>query len=152
MLEQDMLRLQQDVSAVREALILRQNRAEALEEDLETAKAAVMQSTAQQEEMAKSTASMRAQLVEAHMQEQAAQRRLDELEQRLRDLRIADRASRTMDDAELDRLRRECREVGIVTQQPELLRMFHDLKRGSATPLTVLLLGERSCSHEPYIG
>ncbi len=150
MLEQDMLRLQQDVSAVREALILRQNRAEALEEDLETAKAAVMQSTAQQEEMAKSSASMRAQLVEAHMQEQAAQRRLDELEQRLRDLRIADRASRTMDDAELDRLRRECRDLGIVTQQPELLRMFHDLKRGAATPLTVLLLGEPGTGKELF--
>ena len=105
MLEQDMLRLQQDVSAVREALILRQNSAEALEEDLETAKAAVMQSTTQQEEMARSTASMRAQLVDAQMQEQAARRRLDELERRLSDLRIADRAPPTMGDAELDRLK-----------------------------------------------
>jgi transcriptional regulator with PAS, ATPase and Fis domain/CHASE2 domain-containing sensor protein len=150
MLEQDMLRLQQDVSAVREALILRQNSAEALEEDLETAKAAVMQSTTQQEEMARSTASMRAQLVDAQMQEQAARRRLDELERRLSDLRIADRAPPTMGDAELDRLKQECREVGIVTQQPELLRMFHDLKRGAASPLTVLLLGEPGTGKELF--
>ena len=150
MLEQDMLRLQQDVSAVREALILRQNHAEALEEDLETAKAAVLQSTAQQEEMVRSTVSMRAQLVDAHTQEQAAQRRLDELERQLSDLRVADRAPRTMGDAELDGLRQECREVGIVTQQPELLRMFHELKRGAASPLTVLLLGEPGTGKELF--
>jgi transcriptional regulator with PAS, ATPase and Fis domain/CHASE2 domain-containing sensor protein len=150
MLEQDMLRLQQDVSAVREALILRQSRAEALEEDLETAKAAVLQSTAQQEEMARSTASLRAQLVDAQMQEEAAQRRLDELERRLSDLRIADSAPRSLGDAELDRLRQECREVGIVTQEPELLRMFHDLKKAAASPLTVLLLGEPGTGKELF--
>ncbi len=150
MLEQDMLRLQQDANAVREALVLRQNRAEALEEDLDTAKAAVMQSTAQQEEIAKCTASLRAQLADAQMQEQAARRRLDELERQLSELRIADRAPRTLGDAEWERLKQECRDVGIVTQQPELLRMFDDLRKGAASPLSVLLLGEPGTGKELF--
>lgn len=150
LLEQDMLRIQQDAAAVREALILRENRAEALEEDLETAKAAVVQSTAQQVELARNTESLRSQIADAQVQEQAARRQLEQLERQLHDLRAASTDSGTVGDAELDQLKRECRQLGIVTQNPMLLRMFRDVKKGAASPLTVLLLGEPGTGKELF--
>ena len=150
LLEQDMLRMQQDAAAIREALTLRESRAEALEEDLEAARTAVAQSTAQHEQLARNTALLQSEISEIRTQEQAARRQLEQVERQLTDLRAAGTAPRTLADAELERLRDECRAVGIVTQQPLLLRMFRDLKKGAASPLTVLLLGEPGTGKELF--
>ena len=53
LLEQDMLRLQQEAVAVREALVLRETRAETLQEDLALARATITQSTGQQENLSR---------------------------------------------------------------------------------------------------
>jgi transcriptional regulator with PAS, ATPase and Fis domain len=150
LLEHDMLRIQQDAAAVREALILRENRAEALEEDLEAAKVAVAQSTAHQEELARGTESLRSQIAEAQVQEQVARQQLAQLESQLHELRAASTDSGTVGDAELDQLKQECREVGIITQDPTLLRMFRNVKRVATSPLTVLLLGEPGTGKELF--
>jgi transcriptional regulator with PAS, ATPase and Fis domain/CHASE2 domain-containing sensor protein len=150
LLERDMLRVQQDAAAVREALILRENRAEALQEDLETAKAAVAHSASQQEELAKTTESLRSQIVEAQAQEHTARQQLEKLERQLHDLRAAGMESGTVGDAELDQLRSECRQFGIITQDPTLLRIFRDVKKGAKSPLTVLLLGEPGTGKELF--
>ena len=150
LLEQDMLRIQQDTVAVREALILRENRADALEEDLETAKAAVAQSTAQQEELARNTESLRSQIAEAQVQEEVARRQLAQLERQLHDLQAASTDSGAVGDAELDQLKQECRGLGVITQDRTLLRMFRDVKRGATSPLTVLLLGEPGTGKELF--
>jgi CHASE2 domain-containing sensor protein len=65
LLEQDMLRLQQEAVAVREALVLRETRAETLQEDLAVARTAITQSTGQQEELTRSTDLLRSQLADA---------------------------------------------------------------------------------------
>jgi transcriptional regulator with PAS, ATPase and Fis domain len=150
LLERDMLRLQQDAAAVRNALILRENRVEALQEDLETARAIVAQSTAQQEELARSTDSLRSQIVEAQAQEQTARRQLSQLERQLHGLRAAGTETGPLGDQELDELRKECGRLGIITQDPSLLRMFRDVKRGAKSPLTVLLLGEPGTGKELF--
>jgi transcriptional regulator with PAS, ATPase and Fis domain/CHASE2 domain-containing sensor protein len=150
LLEQEMLRVQQDAAAIREALTLRENRAEALEEDLEASRAAVAQSTAQHEALARDTVLLQAQIAEVRIQEQAARHRLVEMERQLTDLRASSGDSRTLADAELERLRRECRSLGIITKHPELLRMFRDLKKSAASPLTVLLLGEPGTGKELF--
>ena len=150
MLEQDMLRIQQDTAAVREALILRENRAEALEEDLEAAKAVIAQSTAQQEELARSTESLHSQISDAQIQEQVARRQLAQLESQLHDLRAASTGSGAIGDAELDQLKQECRSHDIITQDPAVLRMFRDVKKGAASPLTVLFLGEPGTGKELF--
>jgi transcriptional regulator with GAF, ATPase, and Fis domain/CHASE2 domain-containing sensor protein len=149
-LEQDMLRMQHDAAAIREALTLRESRAEALEEDLEAAKAAVAQSTAQQETLAQKTSLLQGQIGEIRAQEQAARRQLEQVERQLTDLRAAASDSRTLADAELERLTEECRALGIITQHPVLLRMFRDLKKGATSPLTVLLLGEPGTGKELF--
>jgi len=150
LLERDMLLVQQDTAAVREALILRENRAEALLEDLEAANAAVAQSAGRQEELTRTTDSLRSQMAEVQDQEQAARRQLEQLERQLHDLRAASTKSATISDAELDQLRSECRQLGIITQDPSLLRLFRDVKKGAKSPLTVLLLGEPGTGKELF--
>ncbi|HET9606740.1 MAG TPA: sigma 54-interacting transcriptional regulator [Nitrospira sp.] len=150
LLEQDMLRVQQDAAAIRETLTLRESRAEALEEDLDAAKAAVAQSTAQQEQLARDTIMLQSEIGEIRSQEQAARRQLEQVERQLTDLRAASSDSSTLADTELERLKDECRALGIITQHPVLLRMFRDLKKGAGSPLTVLLLGEPGTGKELF--
>lgn len=150
LLEHDMLRMQQDAAAIREALTLRENRVEALEEDLEAARAAVVQSTVQREALARDTASLQTQMAEARAEEQAARRQLGQVERQLTELRESATDVRPLADAELERLKEECRGAGIITQHPALLKMFRDLKKAAASPLTVLLLGEPGTGKELF--
>ncbi|HWF61700.1 MAG TPA: sigma 54-interacting transcriptional regulator [Nitrospira sp.] len=150
LLERDMIRIQQESAAVREALVLHEDRAEALQEDLETANEAIAFSAGQQEELTRTTTLLRLQIIEAQSQEQDARRYLQELERQLGDLRAASTISNTIDDAELNRLQTESRQFGIITQDRSLLRLFHDVKKSAKSPLTVLLLGEPGTGKELF--
>jgi transcriptional regulator with PAS, ATPase and Fis domain len=110
----------------------------------------VAQSTAQQEQLARDTRLLQSEIGESRAQEQAARRQLEQVERQLTDLRAASSDSRTLADTELERLKDECRAVGIITQHPDLLRMFRDLKKGAGSPLTVLLLGEPGTGKELF--
>lgn len=150
LLEQDMLSLQQEAVAVREALVLRETRAETLQEDLAVARASIAQSTDQQEELTRSADALRSQLADAQAQEDEARKKLERLEQQLHSLRAATNEPMAIGDAELDRLRDECRQLGIITQDPDLLRLYRDLKKGAKSPLTVLVLGEPGTGKELF--
>jgi transcriptional regulator with PAS, ATPase and Fis domain len=150
LLEQDMLRVRQEAAAIREALTLRENRTEALEEDLEAAKTALARSTAQQEALARDTASLEAQIVQARSEENSARRQLAQVERQLSELGAASIHVRPLPDAELEQFAQECRRLGIITQDPILLRMFRDVKKAAASPLTVLFLGEPGTGKELF--
>ncbi|MBM4125783.1 MAG: CHASE2 domain-containing protein [Nitrospira sp.] len=150
LIERDMLRLQHDSVAVRQALTLRENRAEALQEDLEAAKEAAARSTGLQHDLSHTAAALRAELAEVQAQEQTARLQLAQLERQLHGLRAASAESGPLNDTELEQLREECRRLGIVTQDAGLLRLFRDVKRGAASPLTVLLLGEPGTGKELF--
>ena len=150
LLEQDMLRLQQEAAAVREALVLRETRADTLQEDLAIARATIAQSTGQQEASIKSADLLRSQLADAQAQEEEARRKLEELEQQLHNLRSATKQPSAIDDGELYRLQDECRQLGIITQDASLLRLYRDLKKGAKAPLTVLVLGEPGTGKELF--
>jgi len=150
LLEQDMLRLQQEAVAVREALVLRETRAETLQEDLAVARAAITQSTGQQEELTRSADVLRSQLADAQAQEDEARQKLEGLEHQLHSLRAATNEPKGIGDVEFDRLRDECRQLGIITQDPSLLRLYRDLKKGAKSSLTVLLLGEPGTGKELF--
>ncbi|UVT15039.1 MAG: sigma 54-interacting transcriptional regulator [Nitrospira sp.] len=150
LIERDMIRVQQESAAVREALVLREDRAEALQEDLEAAKATIAYSTGRQEELARTTAALRTQIAETQNQEQEARRYLRDLEGQLADLQAASTVSNTISDAELARLQAESGRFGIITQDRALLRLFHDLKKSAKSPLTVLLLGEPGTGKELF--
>ena len=150
LLEQDMLRLQQEAVAVREALVLRETRADTLQEDLAVARTAITQSTGQQEELTRSTDLLRSQLADAQAQEDDARRKLEGLEHQLHSLRASTSEPVAMGDVELDRLRDECRQLGIITQDAGVLRLYRDLKKGAKSPLTVLVLGEPGTGKELF--
>ena len=150
LLEQDMLHLQQEAAAVREALVLRETRADTLQEDLAAARVAITQSIGQQEALTRSADILRSQLVDAQTQEEEARRKLEELEHQLHSLRAATSVPVAVSDVELDRLRDECRELGIITQDAGLLRLYRDLKKGAKSLLTVLVLGEPGTGKELF--
>jgi transcriptional regulator with GAF, ATPase, and Fis domain len=150
LLERDMLRIQQDTAAVREALVLRENRAEALQEDLEAAKAAAAQAAGQRQDLARTTESLRAELADVQAQEQTAREQLEQLERQLHDLRAAGSESGAIGDTALNQLSIECRQLGIITRDTSLLRLFRDVKKGAGSPLTVLLLGEPGTGKELF--
>ena len=150
LLEQDMLRIQQDTAAVREALVLRESRAEALQEDLEAAKAVAAQAAGQRQDLARTTESLRAELADIQMQEQTAREQLEQLERQLHDLRAPGSESSAIGDAALNQLSIECRQLGIVTRDTSLLRLFRDVKKGAGSPLTVLFLGEPGTGKELF--
>ena len=150
LLEQDMLRLQQEAAAVREALVLRETRSDTLQEDLAGARAAITQSTGQQKELTRSADVLRSQLADAQAQEEDARRKLEGLEHQLHSLRAATSQPIAMGDVDLDRLRDECRQLGIITQDAGLLRLYRDLKKGAKSLLTVLVLGEPGTGKELF--
>ncbi|MDH5639899.1 MAG: sigma 54-interacting transcriptional regulator, partial [Nitrospira sp.] len=150
LLELDMLRLQQNSAAVREALILRENRVEALQEDLEAAKEAAARSTSLQQDLVLTTETLRAELADVQTQEQTARLELEQMERQLHDLRAASWESAPISDSTLEQLRGECRQLGILTQSPTVLRIFRDVKKGAKAPLTALLLGEPGTGKELF--
>jgi transcriptional regulator with PAS, ATPase and Fis domain len=150
LLERDMLRVQQETAAVREALVMRENRAEALQEDLEQARAAVAQSTGRQEDLSRTAETLRTELIDVQAQEEAARQKLDGLARELAGLRAAAESSTKLGDAELEQLRDECRRLGIVTQNHQVLGLFRDLKKGAKSHLPALLLGEPGTGKELF--
>ncbi|MBH0188746.1 MAG: sigma-54-dependent Fis family transcriptional regulator [Nitrospira sp.] len=111
---------------------------------------AAAQSASRQDDRTGTIESLRSQLTEAQSQEQLARQQLEQLERQLHDLRAARTDSSSIGDAGLDQLRSECRQFGIITQDPALLRIFRDVKQGAKSPLTVLLLGEPGTGKELF--
>jgi transcriptional regulator with PAS, ATPase and Fis domain len=148
LLEHDMLRVQQEAAAVREALVLRENRAEALQEDLDQARAAVTQSTGRQQDLSHTAEMLRTELIDVQAQEEAARQKLDDLGRELAGLRAVAKSSTQLGNAELEQLRDECRRLGIVTRNHQLLGLFRDLKKGAKSQLPALLLGEPGTGKE----
>ncbi len=150
LMEQHMLRVQQELAAVRGALAVREDAVDALKEDLEAARTAVAQSTGRQEELSREAGILQARIAEAQAQEEAARQRLESLSRELEGLRSVAGALEPMGDTELERLREECGRFGIVTRDRQVIGLFRDLKRGAKTALPALLLGEPGTGKELF--
>ncbi|HJU06038.1 MAG TPA: sigma 54-interacting transcriptional regulator [Nitrospiraceae bacterium] len=149
-LEAHMQSVQQELGAARDALVCRESVVEGLEEDLEVTRAAVARSAGKEQELVRSAEALRAQLGDAQGQEDSTRRRLLELERELAGLRAASDQAGELSDAELERLRRECEDMGIVSRDPTMLAVFRDVKKGARSPIPVLLLGEPGTGKELF--
>src|SRR6185503_3715997 len=107
--------LESEVGLIRDALVRQESTVEALEEDLEAARVAVARSTGTERELLQAAEALCGQLGEARAQEAQTRARLQTLEH---ELRAASSRPTTLADTELERLRRQCAEVGIVTRDP----------------------------------
>jgi DNA-binding NtrC family response regulator/CHASE2 domain-containing sensor protein len=139
--------LEGQLEAIREALVRQESTVEALEEDLEAARAAVARSTGAERELLRAADGLRVQLVEARAQEEQTRGRLADLE---RELRAADPRQAQLDDAEQERLRQRCAEVAIITREPAMLARFRDLEKAARSSLPILITGEPGTGKELF--
>ncbi len=139
--------LEGEVGKIREALVGQESTVEALEEDLETARAAVARSSGAERELLQTSEALRRQLGEARAQEEQTRGQLRDLE---RELRAADTRQVQLDDAEQERLRRQCAEVSIITRDPGVLALFRDLEKAARASLPILILGEPGTGKELF--
>ncbi len=154
-LEGEILTVQHELATVREALVCQESNVEELEEDVEAARAGVTRSAGKGKAdkavpLARSAQALREQLTDARAQEAATRRRLHELEAQLKGLRAVTSQGGGLGDAEQERLRQECEQMGILTRDPVVLAVFRDLKKGARTPLAVLILGEPGTGKELF--
>jgi DNA-binding NtrC family response regulator/CHASE2 domain-containing sensor protein len=131
-------RLEDEVGAIREALVRQESQVEGLEEDLEAARAVVAHSTATEE-------GLRAQLAAARAQEAQTRARLERLEREARG-----GPPLPLGDAALERLREASEHVGIVTRDPVLLAAFRDLEKAARSSLPILVVGEPGTGKELF--
>jgi DNA-binding NtrC family response regulator/CHASE2 domain-containing sensor protein len=140
-------RVESEVEGIREALVRQESTVEALEEDLEAARAAVARSTGAERELLQAAETLRQQLAEAQAQEEQTRSRLRDLEG---ELRAADARQVQLGDAEQERLRRRCAELGIITRDPAVLALFRDLEKAARASLPILILGEPGTGKELF--
>ena len=140
-------RVEAELAGIREALVRRESTVEALEEDLEAARAAVARSTGAERDLLQTAEALKARLAEAQAQEEQTRARLQALE---RELRASERGAAALSDAEQERLRQRCAEHGIVTREPAMLALFRDLERAARSSLPILLTGEPGTGKELF--
>ena len=76
LLEQDMLHIQQDLVAVREALVYRETAVETLEEDLESARARMSHAASKETASTRLAVELQQKITDAQAQEEATRRRM----------------------------------------------------------------------------
>jgi DNA-binding NtrC family response regulator/CHASE2 domain-containing sensor protein len=150
LVETDMLRIQQELVSVREALVCRENAVDALEEDLASARLTATSSASRQQELLQATDELRFNMAEARRLEDAARRRVEELERELSAVRTAAGSETPLGSVEQEQLRQECEQLGIITRHPSILGMFRDLKKVARSSLTVLIAGEPGTGKELF--
>jgi DNA-binding NtrC family response regulator/CHASE2 domain-containing sensor protein len=135
---------------VREALVRQESAVELLEEDLDAARTVVARSAGAERDLARAADALRVQLVAARTEEEKTRRRLGDLEHELRGLRASAQQPVALDDAEQERVRRECARMGIVTRDPAVLEVFRDLEKAARASLPILILGEPGTGKELF--
>ena len=143
-------RLEDENTRVRETLVRHESAVEALEEDLEAARAAAARGSAAERDLGRTAEQLREQLADARRQEEATRQRLEGLEHELSRLRVAEPRAQASGDAEHDALRRACEEAGIVTQDRAMLAVFADLRRAARSSLPILLAGDPGTGKELF--
>ena len=143
-------RLDADNARARETLIRHESAVEALEEDLEAARAAVARSTGAERDLGRAADALREQLAEARRQEEATRQRLHSLERELSGLRPVEARSGPLGETDQETLRRACEEAGILTRDGAVLAIFRDLGRAARSSLPIVITGEPGTGKELF--
>ena len=149
-LEGEIDRVQHELGSASDALVRQESTVEALEEDLEMARAAVARSTGAERDLVRAADALREELAGARVQEAETRRRLQGLESQLRGLRAADVRATPLGDAERERARVRCEALGILTRDPAVLAAFRDLEKAARTSLPILITGEPGTGKELF--
>ncbi|HSE59792.1 MAG TPA: sigma 54-interacting transcriptional regulator [Nitrospiraceae bacterium] len=149
-LEQDVQRVQAHLTAVREAVASQESLVERLKEDLEAAQAGMAESAMKTRSLESSAQQMQQAIEEATAKEIEARRRLAELEADLAGLRAASVPDDPLQQADLEALREECWQLGILSRNQTMLKVFREVKKAARTPIPILILGESGTGKELF--
>jgi transcriptional regulator with GAF, ATPase, and Fis domain/CHASE2 domain-containing sensor protein len=138
-----MRHLETEIALTRDTLVRRESAVEALEEDLDAARAAAARSTGAEE-------TLRAELAAARKGEEQTRARLLELERQVKVWRPTPDQSAPPGDPGHDRQRRECLRLGIITRDPGVLAIFGDLEKAARSTLPILIEGEPGTGKELF--
>jgi DNA-binding NtrC family response regulator len=150
LLEQDVQRVQAHLTAVREAVASQESLVERLKEDLEAAKAGMAESATKARSLESSSQQMQQAIEEATTKELEARRRLTELEADLAGLRAATVSADPLPKVDLEGIREECRQFGILSRDQAVLKVFREMKKAARTPIPILILGESGTGKELF--
>ena len=150
LLEQDTFQIQQDLVAIREALVYRETAVETLEEDLESARASITHSALKEAASTRLAGDLQQKIADAQAQEDATRRRMEELERQLHGMQAATFTSAPLGNVEQEAIRRDCEQWGIISKDPTILATFRDLKKGARSTVTVLITGEPGTGKELF--
>jgi DNA-binding NtrC family response regulator/CHASE2 domain-containing sensor protein len=150
--------LEGEAQAVRRALAVNQEmlarqetRVEGLEEELAAAMADARASAEDKRQWQQEEDRLKSQMAVAVEEAEHTRREARALEARLRDLTAsAAVAQKPLADHELERLRGESARVGILTRDPEMLKVFRHVEKAAPTRSPVLLLGETGTGKELF--
>jgi len=140
-------RAETELARIRETLVRRESTVEALEEDLEAARAAVTRSTGTERDLLQAAEALKTRLAEAQAQEEQTRARLQALEH---ELRPSDRAPAALGDTAQEVLGRQAAELGIISREPVMLARFRDLMRAARASLPIVLAGEPGTGKELF--
>ncbi|GKS58285.1 hypothetical protein YTPLAS18_18120 [Nitrospira sp.] len=149
-LEHNVVRVQAELAAVREALVYQESIVEQLEEDLDAARTRHAPSHDRDEHSSNVSLEFQRELDEARTREDDTRRQLAALEEELANLRAVALVHPALPDAELESVRAEAERLGILTRDTRLLRTFRDLARGAQSALPILILGESGTGKELF--
>ena len=150
LLEQDVQRVQAHLTAVREAVASQESLVERLKEDLEAAKAGMAESATKARSLESSAQQMQQAIEEATTKELEARRRLTELEADLAGLRATTVPADPLPQVDLEGIREECRQFGILSRDQAVLKVFREMKKAARTPIPILILGESGTGKELF--
>ena len=149
-LEHNVVRVQAELTAVREALVYQESIVEQLEEDLDAARIRHATSQDRDENLSNESVEFQRELDEARTREGDTRRQLAALEEELANLRAVALVHPALPDAELETVRAQAEGLGILTRDARLLRTFRDLARGAQSVLPILILGESGTGKELF--
>src|SRR5439155_22750073 len=86
----------------------------------------------------------------ARGKEEWTRARLDKMKRRSKTLTADEQREAPLDNAEQERLQRECERLGIVTRDPAMLTQFRDLEKAARSSLPILIAGEPGTGKELF--
>ena len=87
---------------------------------------------------------------DAKVQETEARTRMENLTRELHNLKAVTVEQGQLQDSHLERLRVECQNLGILTREPDVLALFHDLQKAARSTLPILIQGEPGTGKELF--
>jgi len=149
-LEDERVEYYRRLADTQRTLVERETRAEQLEEDLNQVQADARVGRTESAELQALVATLQRDLQTAQAQASQARDAVNDLQSRLDKMQTAQANRSPLLEGELDALRQDCAQFGILTRDAVLLRTWKDLKKVAKSHVPILILGEPGTGKELF--